>query len=414
VALLGLVLVGVGLITIGSPSGPYPAVSTTLQFASLKGLNYGIPLARDGSWVGTSWLRSGTGVRDNWKGAYPQIVADLDFVQQHHLGRVIRVFIGLDQLMEWNDTTGFTGFQDQSVANFQHVVSLFAARDLQMVAVLYDQEETGSPGNFHFQALDGRHDTMRAGYLRATEAFLGRFGAEPTIVAWDLFNEAYGSLGADAGHPRPPAANPVSPNYPGSVVHEFLHDLYVTAKRAAPHAWLTVSDGNLYVEPAPDLSRFDDILDFYDVHIYDDHPALLDLRRRLDKPFIVGEAGASLKGDHLHDQRIEPGAVRDFLDHAAGSGALAVLMHSISDQNLFPATHNGLTAAGMVLSSFDPQSSGRAEWTIVPRVASTVLFVQRGRTSSLIVLPVSESGGNIRPGGNGLWRRVARPYPSLN
>ena len=414
VALLGLALVTVGLITFGSPSRQHPPISTTLHFASLKGLNYGIPLANDGSWIGTSWLRSGTGVKDNWKGAYPQIVADLDFVQQHHLGRVIRLFIGLDQVMDWDDATGFKGFHEQSLANFQRVVSLFAARGLQMVAVLYDQEETASPGNFHFQALDGRHEAMRAGYLRATEAFLGRFGSVPTIAAWDLFNEAYGSLGADAGHPRPPAADPVSPNYPGSLVHGFLHDLYAAAKRAAPHAWLTVSDGNLYVQPVPDLSRFDDILDFYDVHIYDDHPALLDLRPTLDKPFIVGEAGASLRGDHLHDQRVEAGVVRDFLDHAAGSGALAVLIHSISDQNLFPATHDRLTPAGAVLSNFDRQTAERAEWTIVSGPGSLVLFVQQERTRSLTVLLATRPCVPNRPGGKVRWRRGASPYPSLS
>jgi hypothetical protein len=405
-------MVAAALITIGSPAQRYPPAETSLHFASLKGLNYGIPLAQGDVWIGTTWLRSGTGFDDHWNDAYPQIAADLDFVQQHHLGRVIRVFIGLDQLMNWNDTTGFAGFHEQSVTNFAHVVSLFAAHDLQMIAVLYDQEETGSPGNFHFQALDGQHEAMRAGYLRATEAFLSRFGSMPTIKAWDLFNEAYGSLGPDAGHPRPPARDPVSPNYPDSLVHAFLHDLYAAAKGAAPRAWLTVSDGNLYVQPAPDLSRFDDILDFYDVHIYDDHPALAELRGRLDKPFIVGEAGAALRGDHLHDQRIEPGAVRDFLEHAAGAGALAVLIHSISDQNIFPASHDRLTPAGAVLSSFDGPIGGTAEWPIVPGRGSTVLFVQRTRTSCLTVLNPANPCSTIR-GGKGPWNRPARPYPSV-
>ncbi|HVS05596.1 MAG TPA: hypothetical protein VHK65_05450 [Candidatus Dormibacteraeota bacterium] len=410
ISALSLALVAVGLITFGSPSGQPAPSSTGPHFASVKGLNYGIPLGLDGRWIGTTWLRSGTGVKDNWNVAYPQIVADLDFVQQRHLGRVIRLFIGLDQLMEWNDGTGFIGFHEGSLANFQQMVSLFAARDLQMVAVLYDQEETSSPGNFHFEALDGQHAEMRAGYLRATQAFMARFGSEPAIVAWDLFNEAYGSLGPDAGHPPPPAGDPISPNFPDSIVHGFLHDLYSAAKAAAPHSWLTVSDGNLYVQPAPDLSRFDDILDFYDLHIYEDHPALRELRRRLDKPFILGEAGASLKGDHLHDQRIEATAVRDFLDQAIGSGALAVLMHSISDQNLFLATHDRLTPAGEVLSSFSGQASGRAKWPIVSGPGSTVLFVKQERTRSLTVLHASAAGATIRPGGKDRWNRGSWPY----
>ena len=150
------------------------------------------------------------------------------------------------------------------------------------------------------------------GIWRQAVEFLARFGGDSTIVAWDLFNEAYGSLGPDGGHPEPQARDPVSPNYPDEVVHAFLHDLYATAKSAAPRAWFTVSDGNLYVQPVPDLSRFDDILDFYDVHIYDDQPMFGDLGRKLDKPYMVGEAGASLKGDHLHDQSVEPAVVQNF------------------------------------------------------------------------------------------------------
>jgi len=413
-ALVGLALVAAVLVIFGAPSHQHPPVSTTLHFASAKGLNYGIPLGRGGAWLGTSWLRSGTGNRDNWNQAAPQIAADLDFVQQHHLGKVIRVFIGLDQLMEWNDSTGYTGFHEPSVANFQRVVSLFAAHDLQMIAVLFDQEETASPGNFHFQALDGQHPAMRAGYLQATQEFLARFGSEPTIVAWDLFNEAYGSLGPDAGFPRPPAGDPVSPNYPDPMVHQFLHELYTIAKQAAPDAWFTVSDGNLYVQPVPDLSRFDDVLDFYDLHIYDDHPSLAGLRGALDKPFIVGEAGAALKGDHLHDQRIEPGVVRDFLEHGAGAGALTVLIHSISDQNMFPATHERLTPAGTVLAGFGPAPGETAEWPIVSCGKSTVVFGHRTGTASLTVLGPPDEWSPVGRGGKGRWRRSAGPCPTLS
>jgi hypothetical protein len=382
---VGLALVGAALVTFVAPSQQYTPRPTSLVFASAKGLNYGIPLARHGDWLGTTWLRSDTGFDDHWTDAAPQIAADLDFVQQHHLGRVIRVFIGLDQLMEWNDTTGYTGFHEPSVANFERVLSLFGAHGLQMLAVLYDQEERASPGNFHFQALDGHHAGMRAGYLQATQTFLARFASDPTIVAWDLFNEAYGSLGPDAGHPRPPAPDPVSPNYPDTVVHDFLRDLYMAAKRGAPKAWLTISDGNLYVQPAPDLSRFDDILDFYDVHIYDDHPALSGLRGALDKPFIIGEAGASLRGNHLHDERIEAGVVRDFLEHGSGAGALTVLIHSISDQNIFPATHDRLTPAGEVLSGF-VAAAETADRPIVCWSGATVLFVHRTSGGCLTAL----------------------------
>ena len=411
-AVAGLVLLALALITVASPSRPAVLGPTSLQFLSIKGLNYGIPLGIGGTWLGTSWLRSTTGSKDNWASARPQIAADLDFITRHHLGRVIRVFVGLDQLMNWDSTSGFTGFHEASLENFSTVLSLFKAHGLQMVAVLYDQEEVSSPGNFHFEALDGRHEAMRTAYLMATRSFLERFGSETTIVAWDLFNEAFGSLGPDAGRPRPPAADPVSPNYSDSVVHAFLHDLYRIAKAASPHAWFTVSDGNLYVQPAPDLSRFDDILDFYDVHSYDDHPDLNQLRNRLDKPFIVGEAGASLRGDHLHEPGPQATAVAAFLEQAQGSGARTVLIHSISDQNVFSATHDRLTPAGTVLSTFADPSPTTAMWPIVVSLAALVPFVHRQISCSVIAPDPSNCYFYGWKGGSSRWRPSGLAAPS--
>jgi hypothetical protein len=346
---------------------------TVLALPSFKGLNYGVPLTSSADWVGTAWLQA-----NRWPQVRPAMAADLTFIEQRHLGRVVRLFIAIDQLMNWNSVTGFAGFKDRELSNLSQALDLFDAHGIKVIAVLFDQEVRGSPGNFRFQALDGHHDAMRGGYLQATGEFLSWLGERSTIAAIDLFNEAYSSLGTDGRLPKPPAADPVSPGYSGATVHQFLRDLYTAAKRANDHIPLTVSDATLYWQPQPDLSRYDDILDFYDVHVYDDHPNLQNVRRALDKPYIVGEAGAAIVGGHFSDQAVEPGVIQSLLEEGRANGAEAVLVHSIANQNVFPASHDRLTPTGEVLAKFDASGTSLREpsiWPIVEGKARLVLFV---------------------------------------
>ncbi|MDQ6920126.1 MAG: hypothetical protein M3170_00805, partial [Candidatus Dormibacteraeota bacterium] len=246
------------------PSGPSFRAPTCAQgtqrpftVPSIDGLNYGEPSTLDGSFVGTEWLRSGTGDGDHWPETQQALAADLDFIRQHNLGHVQRVFLGLDQTMRWDAANGFVGFYEPTLQNFQQALDMFQAHDMKVIVVLYDQEVVGSRGNFHFEALDGRHETIRNNYLRATDLFLRRFGSSPAVAGWDLFNEAYNSLGQEGGLHKPPGDDPVSPNYPDAAVHGWIHDLYQVARCAAPQANFTVSDTTeLYWHQNPDVSKY--------------------------------------------------------------------------------------------------------------------------------------------------------------
>jgi len=321
-----------------------PSAAPQLAVPTSAGLNYGMPHTDRGEWVGTQWLRPAY-----WDATRPALAADLDFIQRNSLGRVLRVFIGLDQLMVWNSQAGFDGFDEASVDHFNAALSMFDARGIKIIAVLYDQEEVASAGNFHFAALDGSHEIMRRGYLRATDEFLRRFGARSTVIGWDLFNEAYNSLGRDGQLPLPPHADPVSPNYTDQQVHAWLADLYQTARRAAPAARFTVSDSTeLYWNPDPDLRKYDDVVDFYDIHVYDDRPQYPDWKSRLRKPYIVGEAGASTVDHHYEDQALNSKAVGYLLQHAQPAGVSAVLVQG----QAFSANRTGLTPTGTALANF--------------------------------------------------------------
>jgi hypothetical protein len=238
---------------------------------------------------------------------------------------------------------------------------MFDAHGIRIIAVLYDQEVVSSTGNFHFEALDGNHPVMRRNYLRATGEFLSMFGERSTVVGWDLFNEAYNSLGQDGRLSMPPHADPVSPNYSDQQVHDWLRDLYQTAKRAAPTALFTASDTTeLYWNPVPDLTKYDDVVDFYDVHIYDDNPHYPDWKSTLRKPFIVGEAGASTSNHHYEDQTLNSEAVGYLLQQAKANGASVVLAQG----QAFSVARDALTPTGAAVAHFlarvSPEGSGSA------------------------------------------------------
>jgi hypothetical protein len=327
-----------------TPAPPLPPFA----LPSFKGINYGSPRTADGQFLGTRWLQPA-----NWPSARQALSDDLDFIAASDLGKVLRLFIGLDQAMVWDPDQGFVRFDPVALADFDQALRLFDSHGMKVIAVLFDQEEVSSPGNFRFQALDGVHAAMRQNYLRAVDQFMGRFGSSPVVAGWDLFNEAYGSLG-QAGLPTPPAPDPTSPNYPDSVVHAWVHDLYVHAKCAAPNAWLTVSDTTqLYWDRAADLSRYDDSVDFYDVHIYDDIPVTVIWKGVVHKPLILGEVGAGIQDHHYENQRLNAKAVSFWLCAARAQGAVAVLAHN-ADGVVFPASRSGLTPTGYVLAAAQP------------------------------------------------------------
>jgi hypothetical protein len=332
-----------------APAACSTAVRAPFALPTVKGVNYGQPAAADGRYLGLGWLRPGTASSPGWEAARTRLQADLDFVQAHHLGAVLRVFIGLDQLMVWDRSAGYVRYDQASLANLGQALDVFDAHHVRVIAVLLDQEETSSPGNFRFQALDGGHAAMRAGYLRAVDDFLRRFGSRRTVAAWDLFNEAYNSLGREGGLPAPPAADPVSPNYPDETVQSWIRDLYRTARCAAPQAWFTVSDATeLYWKSPPDTARYDGAVDFYDIHVYDDHPAARDWRGTLHLPYLLGEVGGSVD-QGLSNQAVNSRVVGFWLQQAGPLGLNGVLAHDGDD--VVYSLAGGLTPTGRVLAA---------------------------------------------------------------
>ena len=325
------------------------STSGSLPLTSDKGLNYGTPPGPGGEYLGTTWLRSDMGSDNNWSRAQVGLKATLPFIEQEHLGRVLRVFVGLDQIMVWNHGA-FQRLDPAGVAHFRTALQLFQSYGFKVIVVLFHQEERASPGNFRYWALDGQHARLRAGYLKAAREFVSAFRDSSTIAAWDLFNEPYNSLSTDGGLRTPPAPDPVTAGYPEQVVHQWMEDLYHAAKCAAPEDWFTFSDTTALVGHHPNPALYSNSVDFYDIHMYQPDPYVHNWKSFLKKPFILGEVGAPRPGGSLVDPTLNSRVVHFWLTHARQAGAAAVLVEDDKGA-VYTANLTRLTPTGVALSA---------------------------------------------------------------
>src|SRR4029077_3815395 len=126
------------------------------------------------------------------------------------------------------------------------------------------------------------------------------------------------------------------------------------------------------------LSKYQDVVDFYDIHIYDDNPTYPDWRSVLRKPYIVGEAGASTTDQHLDDQTLNSRAVSYLLQHSQAAGVSLVLVQG----EAFPQSRDSLTLTGAAVAKFldsDPAKRAGAgkEWNPVGALATGIVSTAR-------------------------------------
>ncbi len=262
------------------------------------------------------------------------IAYDMNYMQSHNLGTFTRIVVSIDQLFDqskWNATTGFGGYDPQSLANLDDMLSAVAANHMKtdLVLFLYEQgEATGLGNQFHPEALDGNHAQMRANYLIALSQLMTHIAANPTDMAAvnivDLQDEAYYQLdqyfnigtnvgiwnftepawdltpgsayqqcltlgnnqctGGSNGHGCMTSSGvPDTTCVHVNISYPWMKDMYTTAKAAAPQMLFTVSDAGgslLTTNPTnnPFLSQayllpFYQYTDVYDEHMYDDNPS---------------------------------------------------------------------------------------------------------------------------------------------
>lgn len=237
---------------------------------------------------------------------------DLQFAHQEHLGRFYRLWVSLDQLINWNRNGGFGRLIPSRLANLDSALQTFRTENFKVDVVLFAYEKhQGWRNEFRPQALDGDHGGMRMGYLNALRSLIAHLAASRaeagTVKVIDLFNEPYFQLERYFDTPsalgkfgacRTPSGAVSSSCVDEKIIHRWLDDLYRTA-RAASHAFLyTASDSGRLLNTngsmqAHWVSMYP--VDVYDIHLYDSTPwkqkAVLKTALNLKKPWFSGEVG---------------------------------------------------------------------------------------------------------------------------
>jgi hypothetical protein len=323
---------------------PYTGTDYYIPWPSITGCPY---------W---SWLTSCYTNPSATQTAQQQVSSDAAFIAHNGQGAFQRVWVSLDELMYWNATTGYRGFNPRYLANLDDALARFHAYGIKVDLVLYGASKgTSDQNQFHTEALDGNHDTMRAGYLQALRDFVNHLAQNPTdtatVAVMDLFNEAYWQLEQFG--------------YSDSVIHQWLVDEYDAAHGAQPGFIYTVSDTTRLLK---DYSRWQGMYpgDVYDIHVYDDAPwnnaSFYARALALQKPWFSGEAACAsydtkctYEGDTNCGQPSTCGVSVDswWLNNLKADGAQAVLVESSTTAWSYAHGPNGqtLTRVGQAIQN---------------------------------------------------------------
>lgn len=289
-----------------------------------------------------------------------QLISDLTFIRSRKIVKTMRLWISLDQLMLWNQQTGFAGYAPGALANLDDVLSIFHQYRVRAVLVLFSYASTPLINEFRPEALDGLHPAMRAGYIRAVRVFMRHLAANPidraTAPLIELQNEPYYQLEEYFKDPARLGA------YQGCahvtvtdwgcvdtrIIHPWLKALYRAARSAAPHGfYYSFSDTGRMFEKYAYWSRMypGDIIN---EHVYDSTPAihrnLYSRGRFFRKPWIVTEAGCNVGAvSCTYDGTNAAVADNWWLRHLAKFGAQSVMLESSTTLWTYPDGPNSQT-----------------------------------------------------------------------
>lgn len=216
------------------------------------------------------------------------------------------------------------------------------------------------------QINHARRDPRWHCYMRVVSAWVRRYGTETrlggAIAGWQAIKEGYaGMRWADWGG-----------WIPLGVMHDFYRDFYAAVRETGtrqPAGMDSIATVNSILETDQsgalvNLPWYRDVADFYNIHLYNDAGAVPAQAARLDKPWIIGEAGASEQGLRYGDPRYETPALTAFLANGRRLGARAVLPWSVTDSKALVRFENGkptLGPSGQMLASWqeNTEENGR-------------------------------------------------------
>jgi len=198
------------------------------------------------------------------------------------------------------------------------------------------------------QIVYARRDARWHNYMQVVGAWVRRYGTGTrlggAVAGWQAVKEGYaGMRWADWGG-----------WIPLGVMHDFYRDFYAAVRGAGtrqPVGMDSIATVRSILETDKagalvNLPWYRDVADYYNVHLYNDAGAVPAPAARLDKPWIIGEAGASESGLHYGDPRYETLALAAFLANGRRLGARAVLPWSVTDSKALVRFEDGKPVLG--------------------------------------------------------------------
>src|SRR5919204_1384198 len=134
------------------------AAATPSLAVSYTGTDYYLPWPSITGCPRWAWLTSCYTNPSATQTAQQQVSSDAAFIARNGQGAFQRVWVSLDELMYWNATTGYRGFNPRYLANLDDALARFHAHGIKVELVLFQWGlQTGDRDQFHPEALDGKH-----------------------------------------------------------------------------------------------------------------------------------------------------------------------------------------------------------------------------------------------------------------
>lgn len=298
------------------------------------------------------------------------IRADLNYIRGMGIN-CIRVFGALDQATVFNDSTGFSSWNQTYIGHLDTFLNDIC-RPLGIKVLLsifnwwgYPEEcfHSELPSNFQWQALDGLHTTMRTNYLKMIDSLAIRYADNDVLVGYDLMNEAAAMTTSGYGTVRQ--------------MISFFEDCYDSIRAHDYRHPVTVSQSTGHTRT---FQRLANCVDFYDMHYYVSDPQWQLSQTPLSgssyvsrlwtwgrlKPLIIGEAMCNYSYSTNDDSLLI--GLRNAFGTSWQNGAEAVFAYDLSTEVTMlihdaDNTHT-LPTGGKFLVQFDMPGAALAN---VPR-----------------------------------------------
>lgn len=313
-----------------------PAISKVgVTFKTYKGLDFPWGINNKGVSTFRDWLSS----------KYDAQTTSKAFDQINSMGvQTVGIWLWFDRMLvkdsSWGTGSYRTQFNSTYKANWENFLRMVKSKNMEVIVTMFPGRNGADhdPYNLEGDIFTGPERGPKwRNYTQAVKDWVSMYGSNTefgsAIASWQGIKEA-----SDGG------------NYP--VVHDFLVDFYQTIKSTSTTQPVGIDNSPYFKLPVTDPKNqrlFTDAADYYNLHLYRDDGVIPDTSK-LDKPFIIGELGATQNKEvrHLYSLDYNLPAVQNFYQNGLKAGAKTVMAWDWNDNGTVAQHKEGNFTLGPV------------------------------------------------------------------